>query len=142
MNIWYLLAAPGWFFVVITAATRLADMGKDEWKLRDHTRRLGLMGAGALGTVMLLTPFVTDGWLYDDSTWRGTLMAWSWALVWLTSPNMPPWWDTVLGVHRTTEEWKSYSWRRRLAVEWRALRSSFKPRRFKPPLAGPKGPLP
>lgn len=140
MNIWYLLAAPFWIIIAITAATRLADMGRDEWKISDHVRRAGLIGVGSFATVMLATPFAKDGWLYEPATWRGLLASASWTMVWVTSPNMPPWWDTVLGVHRETEHWKGLNWRQRLAVEFNALRLSFKPRRYKPPLAGQKGP--
>ena len=142
MNLWYLIAAPAWFFVLITAGARLADMGRDEWSFPDHVRRVGLTFIGTAALLMLATPFAQDGWLYANSTWRGVLLGWGWTFVWVTSPNMPPWWDTIIGVHRRTEDWKGLKFRQRLAVEWRTLRSSFKPRRYKPPLAGPKGPIP
>ena len=131
MNLWYLLAAPAWFFIIITAASRLADMGRDEWMAHDHVRRLGLIGAGSVATVMLFAPFAKDAWLFDRATWRGAMLAWSWTLVWLTSPNMPPWWDTVLGVHRKTEDWKGLGFLARLKLEWDALVQSFKPRRYR-----------
>lgn len=134
MNGWFLLAAPGWLVIVITAAARLHDMGAEQWQLRYHFRRLGLIGVGAIGTVMLLTPFTQDRWFYAPATWRGAMIAWSWALVWLTTEGIPPWYDYVLGVHRKTDAWKAMGWRGRLAGEWRALRASFRPRRRRAPV--------
>lgn len=142
MNSWYLIAFPAWCILVLTAGARLADMGRDQWALTDHVRRLGMIGVAVAAASMLVTPFAEDGWLYGESTWRGTLLAWSWAFVWITTPGMPPWWDFILGVHRRTELWKGMGLRARLRGEWRALRASFKPRRYREPMAGPQGPLP
>ena len=91
---------------------------------------------------MLVTPFAEDGWLYGESTWRGALLAWAWAFVWITTPGMPPWWDFILGVHRRTDQWKGLGLRARLRGEWRALRASFKPTRYRKPMDGPEGKLP
>lgn len=142
MNTWYLIAAPAWLILVITAAARLHDLGPSHWDLRYHLRRLGLAAVGAISAIMLATPFTVDRWFYAEPTWRGAMNAWAWALVWLTTEGIPPWWDYILGVHRKTEEWAGLGWRARLRCEWRALRDSFKPRRLRQPLSGPQGPLP
>lgn len=142
MNAWYLIAAPAWVVLIVTAFARLADMDRSQWTITDHVRRLGMMGAAAAAAAMLVTPFAEDHWLYASSTWRGCLLAWSWALVWLTTPGMPPWWDFILGVHRRTAEWKGLGAFARIRGELRALRDSFRPRRHRKPMAGPKGPLP
>lgn len=142
MNAWYLLAAPAWLIVIITSAARLQDLGRDHWALRHHVRRVGLICVGAIAAVMLATPFTHDHWLYAEPTWRFTVIAWSWALVWLTTEGYPPWYDYILGVHRQTEQWKSMGWRARLRGEWQALRASFRPRRRRQPPAGPQEPLP
>lgn len=142
MNAWYLFAVPAWIVVIITAAARLHDLGREHWALRYHVRRVGLTGVGAIAAIMLSTPFTADHWLYADPTWRTAMIAWSWALVWLTTENMPPWWDYILGVHRQTEQWKALGLRGRIRGEIQALRESFRPRRRRPPLTGPQGPLP
>ena len=142
MNGWYLIAFPAWCILIVTAGARLADMGREQWAVTDHARRLGMIGAAVAAASMLVTPFARDGWLYGESTWRGCLLAWSWALVWLTTPGMPPWWDFILGVHRQTAEWKGLGVFARIRGEFRALRASFQPRRRRPPMAGPQGPLP
>lgn len=142
MNAWYLLAAPAWLVVLITAAARLHDLGRDQWEFRHHARRIGLMGVGTIAAVMLATPMTADRWFYAEPTWRQAMIAWSWATVWLTTEGVPPWYDYILGVHRQTEHWKALGWRGRILGEWSALRASFRPRRRRPPLVGPQGPLP
>lgn len=142
MNAWYLLAVPAWLILIITAAARLHDLGREHWAMRYHVRRVGLICVGAIAAVMLATPFTSDRWFYAAPTWRGAMLAWSWALVWLTTEGVPPWYDYILGVHRQTEQWKALGWRGRLRGELQALRDSFRPRRRRRPLAGPQGPLP
>lgn len=131
MNLWYMLCVPAYIVLVLTAAARLHDMGRDKMAKRDHVRRIGLIGVGAIAGVMLLTPWTIDHWFYSPPTWRGFVLAWSWALVWLTTEGLPPWWDYLLGVHRQTELWARLGWRARVAGEIRALRDSFRPRRYR-----------
>lgn len=142
MNIWYLLAVPAWCILLVTAASRLTGMGRDEWSVAAHLRRAGLIGCAVAAMTMLATPFAKDGWLYGDSTWRGVLISWALAIDWITTPGMPPWWDFVLGVHRRTDEWKHKGLRARLNGEWHALVESFKPRRSRPEDAAKYGKLP
>ncbi len=142
MNAWYLVAVPAWLIIIVTAAARLHDLGREHWAIRYHVRRIGLMGVGAIAAIMLTTPFTVDRWFYAAPTWRSAMIAWSWALVWLTTEGVPPWYDYILGVHRQTEQWRAMGWRARLRGEWLALRASFRPRRRRPPMAGPQGPLP
>lgn len=131
MNLWYLLAAPAWIILFVTATARLSDMGRDEWSIAAHVRRAGLIGCAVASVTMLATPFAKDGWLYGDSTWRGVLLSWAIAIDWVTTPGMPPWWDFILGVHRRTDEWRSQGVLARVRGEWNALRDSFRPRRHK-----------
>ena len=71
--------------------------------------------ASAPGRVREATSSITaDHWLYAAPTWRSTMIAWSWALVWLTTEGVPPWYDYILGVHRQTEQWKAMGMRARL----------------------------
>lgn len=142
MNFYYLLNAPAWVILFLTATARLADMDRTQWAAVDHARRIGyVMGATAF-VVMLYAPLSKEAWAFPTSTWRGSLLAWSWAITAVTTPGMPPWWDFILGVHRRTHMWKNLTWRARFLAELRALRDSFKPRRMRKPLAGPQGKLP
>lgn len=141
MNLWYLLTVPAWIVLVITATARLADIGPKQWKLRDHFRRLGLIGIGVIAAVGLATPFTMDSWIYDEPDIRYFGVSWAWAVVWMTTEGMPPWWDYILGVHRHTEEWAGLGWRARMRGEWKAMLASFKPRRYRSAMTGPEGPL-
>lgn len=132
MNGWYFLSVPAYLVLIITAAARLADLGKQHMDPIHHVRRIGLMGVGLIAAVLLVTPWTIDRWFYSPPTWRAAVLAWSWSLVWLTTENLPPWYDYILGVHRRTELWASLGWRARLAGEIAALRDSFKPRRYRP----------
>lgn len=132
MNRWYLLAVLPWLVVAITAAIRLADLGPEAWARRDHARRLGLIGLGAIALVQAFGPWCAGWWAYARPTWEGAVVAWSLALVLTTTPGLPPWWDLVLGVHRDTATWKAQGWRARIRGELAALRDSFRLTRHRP----------
>jgi hypothetical protein len=72
------------------------------------------MLAGVSSIAAILGPF-SDVPLFPN--WRGVLLSWGFAISWLTSPNMPPWWNTITGTHREDKikmwpyikrEWKVY----------------------------------
>lgn len=132
MNIWYLLAVPGWLVIIITATARLHDLAGMR-ALRWHFRRAGLAGAGTIAAIMLFTPFANDGWLYAEPTWKSTMISSSFALVWLTTEGIPPWWNYILGVHRIEAPWQNMGLFARIRFELRALRESFRPRRQRDP---------
>lgn len=143
MNVWYWIAVPGWMLVMITAATRLHDLGRLDWEVRHHIRRIGLIGIGAIAFVMVMTPWTEDRWFYAPATWRSAAIAWSWSVVWLTTEGLPPWWwDYFYGIHRKTATWRNATLREKIGIEWRAVKDIFKPRRRRHPLPGPQGPLP
>ena len=142
MNLWYLLAAPAWVVILITAAARLHDLGREQWAMRYHIRRVGLMLVGMMAAIMLATPFTADSRFYEPPGWRQFALAWSWSLVWLTTEGLPPWWNYILGVHRQTDEWARMGFIARVRGELRALRKSFTARRHHRDPIGPKGPLP
>lgn len=139
MNAWYLLSAPAWLLIAITAAARLHDMTRDQWKRRHHVRRLGLIGVGFVASLQLVAPFLLGAWRFypgEVATWQSFIFGWSWTFVWLTTPNMLPWWDFILGVHRNTGSWGELTRRERIRAELRALANSFKPYRKRKPLPG------
>jgi hypothetical protein len=72
------------------------------------------MLAGVSSIAAILGPF-SDVPLFPN--WRSVLLSWGFAISWLTSPNMPPWWNTITGTHREDKikmwpyikrEWKVY----------------------------------
>lgn len=127
MNAWYFLALLPWLVVAITAAIRLADLvGPAHRQRRDHARRLGLIGLGCIALVQAAGPWCMGWWAYAAPSWEGAVVAWSLALVLMTTPGLPPWWDLVLGVHRDTATWKAAGWRARIRGEWQALCDSFR----------------
>lgn len=130
---WYWLAFPAWLIIIITATARLDDLDRSHWSLRWHIRRIGLMGVGVVAVLALVNRWTTDFWFYLAPNGLTALIAWSWAIVWLTTEGQQPWFDYILGVHRKTETWRELSWRERMGAEGRALRASFKPRRFRKP---------
>lgn len=94
----WLLTAPAFCIIMITAMARLRDiqhMGK-RWQLR----RLGLIFVGSGALVFCIDPFV--GRLEMFPSWKTTLLSWGFALSWLTTPNMPPWWRYISGEYKST----------------------------------------
>lgn len=130
----YLLSIPAWLILLATTGARLADMGRDEWKFTDHVRRAGLVGIAVVAAVMLALP--------QYASLVGLVMAWSLAVVWIVKKDELPWWDIILGVHRSPAEWSALGFRARVRLELKAIAASFKPRRYRKPMAGPVGKLP
>ncbi|WP_337052504.1 hypothetical protein [Pseudoxanthomonas sp. USHLN014] len=142
MSIWFWLAFPAWFLNLMAVAARLADLGRDNWSKRDHVRRMGLALFGSTCVLMMARPFTPGGWSLPAATPAMPCIAWGIALMLVTTPSMPPFYDYLLGVHRDVEGWRSQGWRARLRGEWRALLRSFTPVRKRRRMAGPVGKLP
>lgn len=87
---------PAWIIVGLTAAARLHDI--TELGKRWFVRRLGMILV-ASGALALITAPVL-GYSNSFPTWRSSCIYWGFALSWLTTPNMPPWWKYISG------EWK------------------------------------
>jgi hypothetical protein len=129
LSIWYILCAPAWFCILLSAAARLADM---EMHLRPPTilKFFGLIGAGVSAVAILSLPFTTPVGTYQTS-WRVALVGWSWFIVWAMVG--PPWLDMVLGVHRDVDKWKGKGLLVRLRGELKAIADSFRPPRGRLP---------
>lgn len=130
----YLLSIPAWLCLLATTGARLADMGRDEWAATDHARRVGLIGIAVVSGVMLAMPQFTN--------LVSLAMSWSLSIVWVVKKDELPWWDLILGVHRSPAEWSALGWRTRIRLELKAIADSFRPRRYRKPMAGPVGKLP
>jgi hypothetical protein len=131
MNLWYFIALPAWLIIIASATARLADLGRDQWETRHHVRRLGLIGLACMAAIMLYAPASEEAWRFLPGNWRSACIAWSFALVVMTTEGLPPWHEYITGKHRRTAEWPHMDRRRRVAAEFQALGQSFYPRRRK-----------
>ena len=96
----YLLSAPAYIVLALTALARINDIKPEQEELRWDFRRNGLALTGAVAIMYLVGP------LFDQyPSWRATLIAWGVALVWLTTPGMPPWWKWMTEEHVDLHLW-------------------------------------
>lgn len=91
MTLWYVLAAPAWLLILFTVIARLNDIKRSQRSKRWIFRRIGLAGSIGVCVVMLARPFTISAFYTPDPTWFGSLIAWSWLLQLMTTPNQPPW---------------------------------------------------
>lgn len=87
---------PAWVISGLTAAARLHDI--TEIGKRWFVRRLGMIMVASGALALIAAPIM--GYSNSFPTWRGSCLYWGFALSWLTTPNMPPWWKYISG------EWK------------------------------------
>lgn len=101
--------APGWFtyglslpavaIVLFTAVARLNDLSLDLAGTVWNVRRAGLVLTTLFGGGVGLWP-----WLHGEGTpWLVVFGIWGFAMVWLTTPNQPPWTQYVFGNHTSGE---------------------------------------
>lgn len=83
----YALSVPALLVILLTAFARVSDIGTGLTSAFWNVRRMGLVLAGAYAVWVLSVP------LYGGQfpTWRNLIGMWGFALVWLTSPYLPPW---------------------------------------------------
>lgn len=87
------LSVPALLIVMITAIARAADIRGS--CLRNFVRRMGFILAAAGAFSLMLAPVL--GYSNSYPSWRAVTLYWGFALTWLTTPNMPPWWNYVSG---------------------------------------------
>lgn len=87
---------PAWIIAGLTAAARLHDI--TELGKRWFVRRLGMILVASGALALIAAPVL--GYSNSFPTWRSSCIYWGFALSWLTTPNMPPWWKYISG------EWK------------------------------------
>ena len=87
------LTLPAWIITGLTAAARLHDI--TELGKRWFIRRLGMILVASGALALIVAPLL--GYSNSFPTWRGSCLYWGFALSWLTTPNMPPWWKYING---------------------------------------------
>lgn len=93
----YLASVLPLLVIVITCIARLNDIGRSSTELRWHFRRLGFVLVGGASSWLLLSPM----WHFDYVIEAGVMFLIGQAMVWVTTPNMPPWWRYITGEFRT-----------------------------------------
>lgn len=93
----------------VTSLSRLNDLLPEQSSKRWQARRVGLIMVGAASIGLLVEPVLVwmDGIrMVDFPSWREVMLRWGFALVWITTPHMPPWWRYVSGAYKTEREAK------------------------------------
>lgn len=88
------VTVPALAVLAITSLARLNDLGKEFSSLRWQVRRVGLILTGMGAITFLAIPFAKNP---AYPTWIGSMVAWGFAMAWLTTPYMPPWHKYISG---------------------------------------------
>lgn len=99
---WGLGAIP-LLIVILTALARAYDIKDLSW--RGFTRKMGMVLVAASATSLLVAPLL--GYTASFPLWRHVMLYWGFALAWLTTPNMPPWWKYISGEYKLREDQKA-----------------------------------
>lgn len=81
--------------LIVTCIARVNDIGRSR-EFRWHVRRLGFTLVGAASCWFILSPL--GNFQYVGETALAFLAGHS--MVWVTTPNMPPWWRYITGEFR------------------------------------------
>lgn len=90
----YLFSLVPLAIVCVTAVARANDIGTDKVEWRWQIRRMGLSIVASASAIAMLGPLAA---LAAYPTWMTVALYWGFALVWLTTPEMPPWWRWISG---------------------------------------------
>jgi hypothetical protein len=79
--------------ILVTAVARLNDIKRDQRSPMWWARRVGL-GATSVGMLMFLASFFAEPTRYWNETMKLAVL-WGFALTWITTPNMVPWYKYI-----------------------------------------------
>lgn len=88
----YIVALPALAIILITAIARVNDISKELQSKRWQVRRVGLSVSAGASAALLAAPLAGA-----YMNWGTTALIWGFALTWLTTPEMPPWWRWISG---------------------------------------------
>lgn len=92
----YLASVLPLMIVIITCIARVNDIGRSNKEMHWHFRRLGFVLVGGASGWLLLSPM----WDFSYAGEAGVTFFFGQAMVWVTTPNMPPWWRYITGEFR------------------------------------------
>lgn len=90
------VALPALVIIALTAAARVYDIS--ERGKRWFVRRMGLILAGASSGAVAVSPIL--GYSLAFPSWYTVALLWGFALTWLTTPHMPPWYRYISGEYK------------------------------------------
>ncbi len=90
----WIATMPALLVIFLTAVSRINDITSTQ--KRYQLRRIGLTMSAVGAAGIAIAPLFGS----DMPSWRGVMMTWGWALTWLTTPNMPPWWKYISGEYK------------------------------------------
>lgn len=93
------LSLPPLAVIILTALARAYDI--KDLSARGFTRKMGMILVAASAASLLVSPLL--GYTLSFPLWRQVMLYWGFALAWLTTPNMPPWWKYVSGEYKLKE---------------------------------------
>lgn len=93
MNLFDMLIVIAATLILITAVTRLNDIRRTQTSKRWWARRVGLLLV-SVSMVMMIASYFTVATPYWNQIMRLTGL-WGFALTWITTPGMPPWWKYI-----------------------------------------------
>lgn len=93
MNIFDIVCIVAAFLILITAFARLNDIKRNQNSLRWWVRRVGLLFV-SVSMVMTIAAYFTVATEHWSSILKITGL-WGFALTWITTPGMPPWWKWI-----------------------------------------------
>ena len=82
----------GWFTYTLSAIP-LGIIMDTTW--RGFARKIGMILVASSAASLLAAPLL--GYFGSFPLWRHVMLYWGFALAWLTTPNMPPWWKYISG---------------------------------------------
>lgn len=87
------LGVPPLLIIIITAIARAYDIEDQSW--RGFTRKMGMVLIASSAASLLVSPLL--GYSLSFPLWRHVMFYWGFALAWLTTPQMPPWYKYITG---------------------------------------------
>lgn len=93
------LSLPPLLVIVLTALARAYDI--KDLSARGFARKMGMILVAASAASLLVSPLL--GYSMSFPLWRHVMLYWGFALAWLTTPNMPPWWKYISGEYKLKE---------------------------------------
>lgn len=101
----YVLSIPPCFVILVTAIARLNDMNSSNTTKGCNVRRTGMVLSAVFAVGQVVAP-AFYGAMEDWPTWRMLTGLYGFALVWMTTPYLPPWSKYIMGEGLNKDKYK------------------------------------